>query len=75
MWREKQLRPNVDFYSASFAYAIGVPTLLFTPLFAASRAAGWVAHTIEQLEHNVLIRPLMKYQGDLNRKYVSLDNR
>jgi citrate synthase len=75
MWRERQLRPNVDFYSAAFAYAIGVPTLLFTPLFAASRAAGWVAHTIEQLEHNVLIRPLMKYQGDLNRKYVPLDDR
>ncbi|MHA1794153.1 MAG: citrate/2-methylcitrate synthase [Promethearchaeota archaeon] len=75
MKREKNLNPNVDFYSASFLYALGVPTLLYTPLFAASRAAGWVAHTIEQLDNNKLIRPLMKYEGDIDRKYVSLDDR
>nr|MDO8109542.1 citrate/2-methylcitrate synthase [Candidatus Sigynarchaeota archaeon] len=75
MWRERKLAPNVDFYSAPFAYAIGLPILLFTPLFAASRSAGWVAHTLEQLENNVLIRPLMKYQGDIDRKYRALDDR
>src|SRR5271157_81416 len=75
MWRERHLPANVDFYSAPFAYAIGIPVLLFTPLFAASRSAGWVAHTIEQLENNVLIRPLMKYEGDIDRKYQALDDR
>ncbi|MBD3187099.1 citrate synthase [Candidatus Bathyarchaeota archaeon] len=75
MMREKGLYPNVDFYSASFLYSVGVPILLYTPLFAASRAAGWVAHTIEQLENNKLIRPLMRYRGDIDRKYLPLDNR
>ncbi|MHA1684546.1 MAG: citrate/2-methylcitrate synthase [Promethearchaeota archaeon] len=75
MMREKNLYPNVDFYSASFLYSLGVPILLYTPLFAASRAAGWVAHTIEQLENNVLIRPLMRYRGDIDRKYQNIDDR
>ncbi|NMC06313.1 MAG: citrate synthase [Candidatus Lokiarchaeota archaeon] len=75
MMRERKLSPNVDFYSASFSYAIGLPILLFTPLFAASRSAGWVAQTLEQLENNVLIRPLMRYQGDIDRKYRPLDDR
>lgn len=75
MEREKHLSANVDFFSASFSYAIGLPILLFTPLFAASRSAGWVAHTIEQLENNVLIRPLMKYKGDLDRPYRPIDER
>ncbi|MHA1369918.1 MAG: citrate/2-methylcitrate synthase [Promethearchaeota archaeon] len=75
MAREKNLKPNVDFYSASFLYSLGIPVLLYTPLFAASRSAGWVAHTIEQLENNKLIRPLMQYRGDINRKYVPIDDR
>jgi citrate synthase len=75
MMRERKLAPNVDFYSASFAYAIGLPILLFTPLFAASRSAGWVAQTLEQLENNVLIRPLMRYKGDIDRKYRPIDDR
>jgi citrate synthase len=75
MWRERKLSPNVDFYSASFAYAIGLPILLFTPLFAASRSAGWVSQTLEQLENNVLIRPLMRYMGDIDRKYRPIDDR
>ena len=75
MEREKGLRPNVDFYSASFSYSIGLPILLFTPLFAASRSAGWVAHTIEQLENNVLIRPRLQFNGDLDRPYRPIDDR
>ncbi|MFX0100418.1 MAG: citrate/2-methylcitrate synthase [Candidatus Hodarchaeota archaeon] len=75
MKREKNLSPNVDFYSAPFLYSVKVPVLLYTPLFAASRSAGWVAHTIEQLENNTLIRPLMVYKGDINRKYVPIDER
>ncbi len=75
MMRERKLSPNVDFYSASFAYAIGLPILLFTPLFAASRSAGWVAQTLEQLDNNVLIRPLMRYKGDIDRKYRPIDDR
>ena len=55
--------PNVDFYSASTYYSLGIPVDLFTPVFAVSRMAGWTAHILEQTEHNRLIRPRADYQG------------
>lgn len=63
MLKEKGLMPNVDFYSATVYYAMGLPTDLFTPLFAASRIAGWCAHVLEQLSNNRIYRPRGEYAG------------
>ena len=72
---EKKLYPNVDFYSASAYHVLGIPTDLFTPVFAASRVAGWTAHVLEQLGNNKLIRPESDYVGPRGVAYVPLDAR
>jgi len=59
----KGLNANVDFYSATVYYSLGIPTDLFTPIFAISRAAGWTAQVLEQLDDNRLYRPLTLYTG------------
>lgn len=59
----KNLNPNVDFYSASTYYALGIPIDLFTPIFAVSRMSGWTAHVLEQYRNNRLIRPRANYKG------------
>jgi citrate synthase len=63
MKREKGINANVDFYSATVYYTLGVPVDLFTPIFAVSRISGWTAHVLEQLENNRLIRPRAEYTG------------
>lgn len=63
MREQKKLNANVDFYSATVYYSLGLPTDLFTPIFAISRAAGWTAQVLEQLEDNRLYRPLTDYIG------------
>ncbi len=75
MLQEKRLHCNVDFYSASCYYALGIPLDLFTPLFAVSRISGWTAHVLEQLADNRLIRPRAEYVGPRNRTYVPLEKR
>jgi citrate synthase len=60
---EKKLNPNVDFYSASVFYALGIPIDLYTPIFAVSRVSGWTAHVLEQYANNRLIRPRTEYIG------------
>jgi citrate synthase len=60
---EKKLNPNVDFYSASTYYTLGIPIDLFTPIFAVSRISGWTAHCLEQYANNRLIRPRTDYIG------------
>jgi citrate synthase len=60
---EKKLYPNVDFYSASTYYTLGIAIDLFTPIFAVSRVAGWTAHCLEQYANNRLIRPRTDYIG------------
>ena len=60
---EKKLNPNVDFYSASTYYALGIPIDLYTPVFAVSRMSGWTAHILEQYANNRLIRPRADYTG------------
>jgi len=75
MMREKRLNPNVDFYSASTYYTLGIPTDLFTPIFACSRISGWTAHVLEQFDHNRLIRPRAEYVGPRGRQWVPLDER
>ncbi|MDP9169238.1 MAG: citrate synthase [Acidobacteriota bacterium] len=61
---EKKLNPNVDFYSASTYYSLGIPIELFTPIFAVSRMSGWTAHILEQYHNNRLIRPRAEYKGN-----------
>jgi citrate synthase len=63
MNREKGLMPNVDFYSATVYHSMGIPTDIFTPIFAVSRVAGWIAHSNEQYEKNRIYRPRGKWQG------------
>jgi citrate synthase len=75
MISDKKLYPNVDFYSASTYYALGIPTDLFTPIFACSRITGWTAHVLEQYENNRLIRPRAEYIGPRDQKYVPIDER
>jgi len=75
MLREKDLRANVDFYSASTYYALGIPIDLFTPVFAISRIAGWTAHVLEQYANNRLIRPRAEYIGPHDLTYVPIEQR
>ena len=72
---EKGLAPNVDFYSSSTYYQMGIPIDLFTPIFVMSRVGGWTAHVIEQYEDNRIIRPRARYIGHENQAFVPLDER
>ncbi len=73
---EKGLYPNVDFYSASMFYALGIPIDLYTPIFAVSRISGWTAHVLEQYANNRLIRPRTDYIGPAYpQQFLALDQR
>ena len=72
---EKGLFPNVDLYSGSIYSLLGVPNDLFTPIFAASRVAGWTAHVLEEYEDLRLIRPTAKYVGAVDLGYVPIGQR
>jgi citrate synthase len=71
----KGLYPNVDFFAASVYHALGIPTDLFTPVFAVSRMSGWTAHVLEQHADNRLIRPDSEYIGPRDQKWVPIDER
>ena len=75
MLTQKGLNANVDFYSATVYYSLGIPTDLFTPLFAISRTSGWTAHVLEQLADNRLIRPQSVYVGPVGLKVVPIAQR
>jgi citrate synthase len=75
MLKEKNLHANVDFYSATVYYSLGIPTDLFTPIFAIARTTGWTAHVLEQLADNRLIRPQSLYAGPVGLKVVPIDQR
>lgn len=74
-YKYKKLLPNVDFYSASVYANLGIPDDLFVNIFAMGRISGWLAHIIEQYENNKLIRPRAKYTGEIEKKYVPVDQR
>ena len=71
----KGIYPNVDFYSATTYFSLGLDLDLFTPLFAMSRVSGWTAHCLEYLEDNRLIRPRCDYVGPHAKKYVDISQR
>ena len=76
MKEKKDLNANVDFYSATVYYSLGIPTDLFTPIFAIARCSGWCAHVLEQLEDNRLFRPLSEYVGEpVGKKVTPIDER
>ncbi len=76
MNEEKKLNSNVDFYSASVYYMLGIPPDVYTPIFAVSRISGWAAHVLEQYEHNRLIRPRAEYIGpEYPQPYIPIERR
>ncbi|CAI2372522.1 unnamed protein product [Moneuplotes crassus] len=75
MMSEKKMHPNLDFYSASAYYQLGLPVDFFTPIFVVSRTSGWAAHIIEQRSKNKLIRPASNYIGPEPKEFTVLDMR
>ncbi|WP_418284483.1 citrate synthase [Halorubrum sp. DTA46] len=72
---EKGIAPNVDFYSGSVYDSMGIPLDMYTPIFAMSRAGGWIAHMVEYQENNRLIRPRARYTGPETAEFVPIDER
>ena len=72
---EKNIDPNVDFFSATVYYSMGIKPDLYTCIFAMSRVSGWTGHYIEQADNNRLIRPRAHYTGEKNLQWVPVENR
>jgi citrate synthase len=75
MWERKRIPPNLDYYAAPIFYLLGIEVPLYTPIFAASRTFGWMAHYNEQVEDNKLIRPDATYIGPSNLTYPAIERR
>ena len=75
MQKEKGLMPNVDFYSATVYHSLGIPTDIFTPIFAVSRIAGWIAHSMEQYANNRIYRPRGKWTGQSGLQWKPVEQR
>ena len=72
---ERGIAPNVDFYSGTVYYQLGIPIDMYTPIFAMSRAGGWIGHVLEYQVDNRLIRPRARYVGEKDREFVPVDER
>ncbi|AGN00541.1 citrate (si)-synthase [Salinarchaeum sp. Harcht-Bsk1] len=72
---DRRLETNVEFYTAALLHGVGIPRQLFTATFGISRSGGWMAHCLEQLEDNRLIRPSSNYVGDSGRTWTPVDER
>ncbi|HEV7505405.1 MAG TPA: citrate synthase/methylcitrate synthase [Thermoanaerobaculia bacterium] len=72
---DRRLDTNVEFYTALLLHGLGMPTELFTPIFAVGRVAGWTAHALEQLATGRLIRPQSEYVGEKGRRWVGVEER
>ena len=70
MQKDKGLLPNVDFYSATVYYSMGIPIDIYTPIFAVSRVSGWLAHVFEQYSKNRIYRPRGQWTGPANLKWT-----
>jgi len=75
VWKRKRIPPNLDYYAAPIFYVLGIEIPLYTPIFAASRVFGWMAHYNEQVKENKLIRPDSTYVGLSGLKYVPIQER
>jgi citrate synthase len=71
----RRIQTNVEFYTALVLHGVGLEPDIFSSIFAMARTSGWIAHDLEQLENNRLIRPRIKYTGDFDKKWVSVENR
>jgi citrate synthase len=71
----KPIYPNVDFFSGAVYRVLGIPTVLFTPIFAMARVAGWLSHILEQRSDNRIFRPKAAYVGDEGRQWVPMADR
>ncbi|MEF8842649.1 MAG: citrate synthase [Haloarculaceae archaeon] len=72
---KRGIAPNVDFYSGTVYYQLGIPVDMYTPIFAMSRAGGWIGHVLEYQADNRLIRPRARYVGETDREFVPVDER
>ena len=72
---DRSIKTNVEFYTALLLHGVGMETDLFSPTFAVGRVGGWTAHILEQIEEARLIRPRAAYGGELDRKWVPVDER
>ena len=73
--KEKKIFPNVDYYSGLVYTCLGIPPMVFPPIFAVSRVAGWTARLLEYLRHNRIFRPRAIYTGEFNKEYIPIHRR
>jgi citrate synthase len=72
---DRELQTNVEFYTAALLHGVGIPRDLFTATFAVARVGGWMAHCLEQLDDNRLVRPRSHYVGETDRRWTPIENR